>query len=958
MILRDNLYDSLNLHESKSHKLLTESVWRQLDEDTKSHINIWEKELWPLLEEYEKLTEAELTANQISTIFKDAETFAQNSGKYQTLAGKAGEKAAVAGKAVAGGVKLASGVVAQINAKINELGKIIQDTKPVQGLDRAFDKAKLDLNQKLGGKDSKINKAIETMAQAAKDNPGKTKFLIGLLTTAAAFAGGPAGGATAGFVLRLGNDLLAGDKLSTAVGKGAKTAALGFLAGKAFEFLSAEMKDMFASGTEAELASAQQALQDAKVAEYTADEIAKSGPAKDLLQKTFPDNKYVEFEVAQAGNKGTYFSGKTILTGEQYDTYRGLVRDASLAGDAFSEEKRAAMAKAYNYIEQVKANTDQLALKQIISDGKAAANAIDAAGRAALEDPALQAEIASLTGNAANDIAKVNKIADIAAALGQGAATAATVGRDNEKEPEQEPDSEEKAKESVNYELIYTKHMAGVPLNEAEQQIVNEIGLADIKKFASNAADKVSDAAKKAGGAVAGGVSTAAKELGNSITFKKLSNLWTRAKKPTDAQSVSNVLAQAGMEPGDVTQVSKMLPAPTQQRQAQGDQKQAGRPGIDKPADPNADPNAGLVRDPKSGRFVKGNQGGTQFAPDGYADQQKQQQQQQQAQGDAQDTPGQKNDAQGTTGGPTGGSSGGNSTGGGNTGSGGAGTGGKPVPKQGSQDEIKDGEKKKVNNIEYKWSKEQGEWLDPKGIPATGAMKAELMKQVGLDVTGKEPKKGFIGKAKDYMSGVTPGLGQKTRGEPGSIFRKAAGVAGAAVGGALAGGRTPKPQEPEQPGQPQQPQAQPDAQEKPQVKPLSPQTHRTLGALQQKVISTGDVEAAKGMVGHLSGKLKDGGDPAEISMYASAVAPVLKRNKEFMKNNPELYTHLVKLARSMRTEAYEHLCRVLEHANISWEDLGYKVSVTESNVMLLPLKELNALEESVSFQEMKNLAGI
>ena len=111
MILRDNLYDSLNLHESKSHKLLTESVWRQLDEDTKSHINLWEQELWPLLEEYEKLTEAELTADQISTIFKDAETFAQNSGKYQTIAGKAGEKAAAAGKAVAGGVKLASGVV-------------------------------------------------------------------------------------------------------------------------------------------------------------------------------------------------------------------------------------------------------------------------------------------------------------------------------------------------------------------------------------------------------------------------------------------------------------------------------------------------------------------------------------------------------------------------------------------------------------------------------------------------------------------------------------------------------------------------------------------------------------------------------------------------------------------------------------------------------------------------------
>ena len=64
------------------------------------------------------------------------------------------------------------------------------------------------------------------------------------------------------------------------------------------------------------------------------------------------------------------------------------------------------------------------------------------------------------------------------------------------------------------------------------------------------------------------------------------------------------------------------------------------------------------------------------------------------------------------------------------------------------------------------------------------------------------------------------------------------------------------------------------------------------------------------------------------------------------------------MARGMRTEAYEHLCKVFEHANISWEDLGYKVSVKENNVILFPLKELNQLEESVSFQEMKALAGV
>ena len=55
MILRDSLYENLNLFESKSHKILTESVWRQLDEDTRNYINRWETELWPLLEEYQSL---------------------------------------------------------------------------------------------------------------------------------------------------------------------------------------------------------------------------------------------------------------------------------------------------------------------------------------------------------------------------------------------------------------------------------------------------------------------------------------------------------------------------------------------------------------------------------------------------------------------------------------------------------------------------------------------------------------------------------------------------------------------------------------------------------------------------------------------------------------------------------------------------------------------------------------
>jgi hypothetical protein len=75
------------------------------------------------------------------------------------------------------------------------------------------------------------------MGTWAKENPGKTAAIIGVLTTIAALAGGPVGGAIAGQILRGSSELIKGEKLSTAIGKGIKTAALGFVAGKVFDML-------------------------------------------------------------------------------------------------------------------------------------------------------------------------------------------------------------------------------------------------------------------------------------------------------------------------------------------------------------------------------------------------------------------------------------------------------------------------------------------------------------------------------------------------------------------------------------------------------------------------------------------------------------------------------------------------------------------------------------------------
>ena len=1026
MILRDALVDNLELHESKSHKILSESVWRQLDEDTKSYVNRWEQELWPLLEEYEQLTETELTANQILGIFANAEKFALDSGKYQTKAGAVGNKAAQAGKAVAGGVKLATGVVSQINKKINELGAMIQDTTPVKNIDAAFEKSKKDLTAALGGKDSKIVASIEKISELAKEHPGKAKFAVALLTTAAAFAGGPAGGAAAGFVLRAGNELLAGEQLSTAVGKSAKTAAVGAVIGKGLdvigELVPPDVQDVIiasdgqtldVSGLEAMSATSIEGLEPDAIEDLLKTQNAletafrsSEGDAQDMIGAELEKVSQKIGELGgvdelqdYAGLEGQDLerSTSTRIGGEveRVPAESVSAEELNAAGINFdaepdispevvgwAEDNGIDPEQLQDYFQMEKAmddagfiGTDISASNEVTSaytgdtpvldtteiDGTeiqvgkkitseistsvggidppisfsstVSIQGVDPAGNPVFRvedvftspthpiwDQIADADLSpeardqlfqfknEYTGVVVDSKAGVEQIVDtfkqtLAKSIG-AAATVAAFSR--------ELQDKKVVTEGINYDLIYAKHLAGLPLNESEQQVVNEIGLADIKKFASNAAAKVGDAAKKAGGAIAGGAKAAAKEIGNQITVKKLSDLWSKSGKPTDAQSVSNILAQAGMEPGDVTQVSTALPAPTAQQQAQGAQRDAGRPGI-----------------PQQQAGGQQAQGGEQPA-----------QQQQPAQGDAQGTPAPKTGAQGTTSGATPQNTGGAIK-----------RGVQQAQGQGAEAgaiDIRNGTKKKINNIEFTWSEEQGEWLDPNNTPATGLMKQELMKTVNKDVTGQAPKPGIMQRAKDYISGKTPGLAQATRSDPkSSLARKAMGVAGAAIGGALAGGKTPAQQSGEQPAQ--QSGEQPAQAQAQGPKPVPGPTTAELKALQSKTLQ-GDLASAKAMVQKLS-DLKDKGYDADA--FIQAAAPAMKRGG-LAKSDPQAYAKFVGLARSMRAEAYQHMNAILEYAGLTWEDLGYEVLVSETvdtHVMLIPIEE-------IKIHEMKKLAGL
>ena len=165
--------------------------------------------------EFVPLIEASLTADQITQIFSNVEKSATDAGGNRTMLGKAAD------------------IPGQVNDVINKVGKYLQDTTPVKMADQKFEQLKAKVSEKF----PKLDTQLTGLGTWMKENPGKSAAIIGLLTVLASLAGGPVGGAIAGQALRGAAELIKGEKLSTAIGKGVKTAVFGFLSGKAFEML-------------------------------------------------------------------------------------------------------------------------------------------------------------------------------------------------------------------------------------------------------------------------------------------------------------------------------------------------------------------------------------------------------------------------------------------------------------------------------------------------------------------------------------------------------------------------------------------------------------------------------------------------------------------------------------------------------------------------------------------------
>ncbi len=206
-----------NLLEHNNHRQILRESCDGLTRDQRRIVEGIYNEFVPLIE-------ATLTADQIKQVFGELEKQSIAGGANRTIAGA--------------GVDVAK----KANEVINNVGKWLQNTAPVKMMDEKFEKLKNDINKKFP--DSKLLDGISELGIWMKENPGKSAAIIGVLTALASLAGGPVGGAIAGQVLRGAAELIKGEKLSTAIGKGIKTAAFGYLSGKAFEMLGDFAKTM------------------------------------------------------------------------------------------------------------------------------------------------------------------------------------------------------------------------------------------------------------------------------------------------------------------------------------------------------------------------------------------------------------------------------------------------------------------------------------------------------------------------------------------------------------------------------------------------------------------------------------------------------------------------------------------------------------------------------------------
>lgn len=477
---------------NKNRNVLVESC-RGLDAKQRKIVEGVYNELTPLI----RLSEAELTADQINQLFATVEKNAVAAGNNRTLVGKAID------------------IPGQVNQVINNVGKWLQDTKPVAAADQKFEQLKSAIGQKF----PQLDQNLTAMGTWMKENPGKSAAIIGVLTAIASLAGGPAGGAIAGQILRGSAELIKGEKLSTAVGKGIKTAAFGFVAGKAFEMLgdwlgglraNVVMQDKFATAN-------WDATRSIKAPGFEWTKTIR-GVNITVLPDDAETIKFLNDQIAQGGPGAVSAFDKLARLAEEIrqPDYKQMLAD--IGADARNNDS------LYNFIQGAKEGL------QAASQGAVAAATGGQPAQQPAQQPTPQTQSVIRTGNTINEYIDRDTTVRVWA---------------------------------LNESLGRTR--GGVHLNEHGintlfDLAVNEGPMDALKKGAA----AVGGAIKKGAQAVGAKAAEVGKNLTNKVTNSKLGSAWKKAGSPTDSEKIAQILQGAGVDDEVIksSYASMKLPAP------------------------------------------------------------------------------------------------------------------------------------------------------------------------------------------------------------------------------------------------------------------------------------------------------------------------------------------------------------------------------------------------------------
>ena len=506
---------------SRTASILNEG-YQDLNEAQIRYLGKFEKELWPLVEQYTRLAEAELTKQQVLDIFGGAEQVAMDGGDNKTIAGKVGAGAAAA-------AKLPIDLAKKVDAKINQLGKLAKNAGPVKNADQKFADLKKQITA--NNSDSKVVQGIQKISDWAKENPGKASIAVGILTTIAAFAGGPAGGAAAGLILRSTKELLQGEDLSTAVGKSVKTAAYGAIAGWAMDGLGDWLEGIRADSV-------------------PYDKVPGLTQVNVNMKSTF----------AVPGFSEVRELGSIIVPQDQAQEFLDLVTQAK-GGDTGAFNEIYKFTKSFDIGDAVKdINVDNAALKALaIANDDFLANLTNA------NDAIAALAQGTVTGKMdAKDIKVDGKPMQGELDL-KGGGMAQPVDKNFDKD--QKLSDFGKVGETMSMEERFELYLAEAEPAQGELGLDNPNTLgAKMKRGAGKLASKAAGAVKGAASKAAGAAKQTAKNVGNKVTADKLMKAWKKLGEPLDSGSIANILADAGMSNDQIKsigQTSKVELEPT-----------------------------------------------------------------------------------------------------------------------------------------------------------------------------------------------------------------------------------------------------------------------------------------------------------------------------------------------------------------------------------------------------------